>query len=252
MFTIIGGDGKEYGPASVEQIRSWIAGGRANFDTRAKLAGTDDWRTLGDFPEFNPAAGAPPLIPTLPANIPPLPSSTAATAASAEAVELAERGPRLLARFIDWTLEILFCLPGLLILGPEFAEIISASMQGIEPDPEQYDMTRLGLGGLVTFVGWLILLIIQVLLLSTRSQSIGKIIAKVRVARIDGTKPGFLYAWFLREALITFAGIILSLLPIIGPLLLRPAFHLTDWCLIFRDDRRCLHDLIAGTQVIKA
>ena len=38
----------------------------------------------------------------------------------------------------------------------------------------------------------------------------------------------------------------------IGPLLLRPAFFITDWCMIFRDDRRCLHDLIAGTRVVKA
>ena len=249
MFTIIGSDGNEYGPASVEQIRSWIAGGRANFDTRAKLAGTDDWRTLGDFPEFNPAAGAPPLLPELPT---PATYAAATTASVILTAELAERGPRLLARFIDWTLEILCCLPGLLILGPEFAEVIRSAMQGIEPDPEQLDMTRLGLGGLVMFAGWLILLIVQVLLLSIRSQSIGKIIAKVRVARLDGTKPGFLYAWLLREALITFGGVILSFLPIIGPFLFRPAFHLTDWCLIFRDDRRCLHDLIAGTHVVKA
>lgn len=249
MFTIIGGDGKEYGPASIEQIRSWIAGGRANLETRAKLVGTDDWRTLGDFPEFNPAAGAPPLIPTDAPLAPSLPSSISATAAP---VELAERGPRFLARFIDWTLEILCCLPGFLILGPEFAELVRAGMQGVEPDPDQINMARLGLGGLATFAGWFILLVVQVILLSTRGQSIGKIIAKVRVARLDGTKPGFLYAWFVREALVTLGGIALSILPFIGPLLLRPGFHVTDWCLIFRDDRRCLHDLMAGTHVVKA
>ena len=248
MFTILGGDGKEYGPASIEQIRSWIAAGRANLETHAKLTGTDEWRTLGDFPEFNPEGPAtPPLIPGSPLTVAPsLLSPASATA------DLAERGPRFLARLIDWIIEILCCIPGLFILGPEFVEIIQAGMRGIEPDPEQFDMMRLGLGVLVVFAGWFLLLVIQVFLLSTRGQSIGKIITKVRVARVDGTKPGFLYAWLLREALITFCGVILSFLPIIGPLLLRPAFHITDWCLIFRDDRRCLHDLIAGTQVVKA
>ena len=36
MFTIIGGDGREYGPATADQVRAWINGGRANLDTRAK------------------------------------------------------------------------------------------------------------------------------------------------------------------------------------------------------------------------
>jgi len=52
MYTIIGGDGKEYGPVTAGQVRSWIAAGRANFETRAKALGTDDWKSLGDFSEF--------------------------------------------------------------------------------------------------------------------------------------------------------------------------------------------------------
>ncbi len=63
MFTIIGGDGKEYGPVSVEQIRAWLAGGRANLDTKAKAVGTEEWRRLGDFPEFSGAAATPPPPP---------------------------------------------------------------------------------------------------------------------------------------------------------------------------------------------
>jgi hypothetical protein len=51
MYTIQGGDGKEYGPVTAAQVRSWIAGGRANLQTRAKAEGSDEWRTLADFPE---------------------------------------------------------------------------------------------------------------------------------------------------------------------------------------------------------
>lgn len=63
MFTIIGGDGKEYGPVTVEQLRSWIAGGRANLETKAKAAGSDEWRRLGDFAEFASTGQPPPISP---------------------------------------------------------------------------------------------------------------------------------------------------------------------------------------------
>lgn len=63
MFTIIGGDGKEYGPATVEQIRAWVGDGRANLDTQARRTSEDQWQRLGDFPEFNPTnASLPPLV----------------------------------------------------------------------------------------------------------------------------------------------------------------------------------------------
>ena len=63
MYTIIGGDGKEYGPVPTDQIHAWIAVGRANLDTRAKLLGTDEWKRLGDFPAFTGGAAAePPLV----------------------------------------------------------------------------------------------------------------------------------------------------------------------------------------------
>lgn len=63
MFTIIGGDGKEYGPVSVEQVRQWLAAGRASLATQAKRSGEDAWHPLEEFPEFSPSAShePPPL-----------------------------------------------------------------------------------------------------------------------------------------------------------------------------------------------
>jgi len=58
MYTIIGGDGREYGPVTAEQVRSWVAGGRANLQTRIKVAGSDAWRTIADFPELTGAAAS--------------------------------------------------------------------------------------------------------------------------------------------------------------------------------------------------
>ena len=66
MFTIIGGDGKEYGPVTLEQLRSWMAGGRANLETQAKRVGEEQWRRLGDFPEFSQSgAPQPPAAPVV-------------------------------------------------------------------------------------------------------------------------------------------------------------------------------------------
>ena len=64
MFTIIGGDGKEYGPVSSEQVRAWLAGGRASLTTKAKAVGTEEWRTLGDFAEFTGTGAPPPPLAT--------------------------------------------------------------------------------------------------------------------------------------------------------------------------------------------
>lgn len=66
MFTIIGGDGKEYGPATADQLRQWMTAGRVNVDTKAKALGTDEWRRLGDFAEFA-TPGAPPPLSAAPA-----------------------------------------------------------------------------------------------------------------------------------------------------------------------------------------
>jgi hypothetical protein len=68
MYKIIGADGKEYGPVTAEQLRQWIAQGRANAQTLAQTVGGTDWKPLGLFPEFGPAA--PPALPVAPPSAP--------------------------------------------------------------------------------------------------------------------------------------------------------------------------------------
>ncbi|MBI2929010.1 MAG: DUF4339 domain-containing protein [Verrucomicrobia bacterium] len=68
MYKILGADGKEYGPASVEQIRQWIAEGRANGQTKAQAEASAEWKTLGELAEFADALRAkapPPAAPPL-------------------------------------------------------------------------------------------------------------------------------------------------------------------------------------------
>jgi hypothetical protein len=58
MYTIIGGDGREYGPVTADQVRSWIAGGRANLQTKIKVEGSAEWKSVADFPEITGAGTA--------------------------------------------------------------------------------------------------------------------------------------------------------------------------------------------------
>ena len=51
-YTIIGGDGEEYGPRTLADMQSWIETGRANAKTLARTEPSEDWRRLDQFPEF--------------------------------------------------------------------------------------------------------------------------------------------------------------------------------------------------------
>jgi hypothetical protein len=65
MYRIIGADGREYGPVSLDELRKWIAEGRVNQQTRLRAEGSTEWKTLADFPEVS-AAAPPPLSPPPP------------------------------------------------------------------------------------------------------------------------------------------------------------------------------------------
>jgi hypothetical protein len=58
MYKILGTDQKEYGPASADQVRQWIADGRTTPQTRAQAVGSSEWKSLSEFPEFAAALAA--------------------------------------------------------------------------------------------------------------------------------------------------------------------------------------------------
>lgn len=67
-YIIIGGDQKEYGPITGNDVRKWIAEGRLNAQSQMKAESDAEWRPLSAFPEFADAfgiaqqAGAPPPL----------------------------------------------------------------------------------------------------------------------------------------------------------------------------------------------
>ena len=58
MYKIVGADNREYGPVSQEEVLDWIAQGRANVRTVAKLEG-GAWKPLATFDEFKAALNIP-------------------------------------------------------------------------------------------------------------------------------------------------------------------------------------------------
>ena len=46
MYSIVGGDGKTYGPVSSAEIHRWIREGRADQSTKVKSEGAQNWEEL--------------------------------------------------------------------------------------------------------------------------------------------------------------------------------------------------------------
>jgi uncharacterized RDD family membrane protein YckC len=145
---------------------------------------------------------------------------------------LAERGARLAAVLLDF----LCVVPAAVLVGV-FAYVLGSRSNGAPISPLAFVWA--GVGGLY-FLG---LAIFQTYLLSTRGQTLGKRWMGVKVVKLDGSAPGFVHAVLLR----IFVNGLIGGIPKVGA-----AYSLVDILMIFRDDRRCVHDLIAGTRVVKA
>ena len=106
--------------------------------------------------------------------------------------------------------------------------------------------TSSGLWGLLVLnvvIGFILFLLIHGYLLSTRGQTVGKALLKIRIVRSDGSPATFGRIVGLRY-LPTY---VIAPIPFVGGL-----YALIDTLLIFRDSRRCLHDNIADTIVVTA
>ena len=105
------------------------------------------------------------------------------------------------------------------------------------------DTTQI-IGGILIGLVFLALLGIQIYLLTTRGQTIGKKMTRVKIVKYDdGSNPGFVHACLLRLIVPGF----INGIPFVGAV-----FPIVDACFIFSEERRCIHDLIASTKVVNA
>jgi uncharacterized RDD family membrane protein YckC len=143
--------------------------------------------------------------------------------------QLAGRGARLGGAIID----------GLILLGLWWLVSVVTPWNIFSPK-----MAEAGFVALIgmQLLGLLLFATVNGYLLMTRGQTVGKKLLGMRIVRPDGSAatPGRIIG--LRYAV----GWLLSALPVVGMV-----YALVDCLMIFRADRRCLHDLIADTIVVK-
>ncbi|MES2935461.1 MAG: RDD family protein [Pseudomonadota bacterium] len=143
--------------------------------------------------------------------------------------ELADRIPRLVAVIIDG---LPFAVLGII------AAIVAPSLT-----------TEGGSQGSIALVAILGLAMVafgiyQLVLISRYAQTFGKRIMKVRVVRSDGIEQCGLGRYFWLRAVVP---ALIGGIPFVGWI-----FTLVDILMIFGENRRCLHDMIADTKVVKA
>jgi uncharacterized RDD family membrane protein YckC len=154
-------------------------------------------------------------------------------APAADGLVLAERGTRLGAVLLDGLIFAICYVP--LVIG-----IAVANPQISQGQSNQLG-TFVGVGlGSIAILG---LLVYNCILLHRDGQTIAKRWLGIRIVRSDGGHVGL---GRIIVARILPTGI-LGAIPFLGAIV-----SLTDALMIFRDDRRCLHDLIADTIVVKA
>jgi uncharacterized RDD family membrane protein YckC len=144
--------------------------------------------------------------------------------------ELADRGVRLGAAIID---NIILGL----VISP-YAMTTDYWTRAMQGQVEMSDLLQLSLVSLLAFLA------LHGYLLHKSGQTIGKRLLGIRiVSAADGQLVSLGKLFGLRYVPIQIG----SVIPVIGNIL-----PIVDAVFIFREDRRCLHDFIAGTKVVKA
>lgn len=164
--------------------------------------------------------------------------------------ELASLGQRLGAKMIDWLLLLAPLMVLLMaLMDAAFEEkirtlqndseaVLQALQSQIQQAVEAGNGTVLGMFGV-----FCVLLAVNVVLLSVRGQSIGKMMIGIQIVRFqDGSNAGFIKAVLLRWFLFS----LIEKIAFIGS-----ALMIGNVLMIFRQDLRCLHDLVADTRVVK-
>lgn len=143
---------------------------------------------------------------------------------------LASRGNRFLGALIDGILMMVLIMPVMFLSG--FWEA-AANAGGAS---FMFNLMALA-------ASFLTYCLINGYLLAQSGQTVGKKIMKTKIVNMDGSQPPLAHILLRRLLPVQ----LLVLVPFVGNFL-----SLVDALFVFRDDRRCIHDHIAGTKVINA
>ncbi len=147
---------------------------------------------------------------------------------------IADLGKRFLGAMADGVVN-------LVLMGPGIGLIVA----GGDPDAPNHNETLLIAGVLALLVGALVVLGLQIYLLATRSQSIGKYLVNTQIMDYETGEPAsFVRTFLLRTIVHGIVSAVAGCIPVIGG-----CYGLIDILFIFGEERRCIHDHIAGTYV---
>jgi uncharacterized RDD family membrane protein YckC len=156
------------------------------------------------------------------------PQSTLVTPQTGE-LELASRWNRLFSAIIDTIIMLCVTLPLMFFTG---------GFDGMSTGEQPGFLYTFGM----SIVGWIAFALINGKFLLANGQTIGKKAMEIRIVDMEGNVPVLntlltRYAVYFLPGLIPFAGGIFSLVNVL---------------FIFGEEKRCLHDQIAKTRVVKA
>ena len=212
-YKIIGGDGAEYGPASLDELKSWIGDGRVAGSTQVWRSDLALWTPAARYAELQQA------LARLHASMSP--------AALSQTLRAAGFWPRLAAYLLDRV--VLAMLFGMICQWkhweiPVFPEVLNK---------ETYQQFADQCTQLLPY--WILLTVLyDVLLNGTFGATLGKMAVGAKITGADGSPVGYSRA-LLRSLAARFTEMMLFL----GYL----------W-IVVRSDKRGLHDLLAGTRVV--
>ncbi|GEP41029.1 RDD family protein [Brevifollis gellanilyticus] len=223
-------NGQQLGVLSATDISLKLSSGELSPEDLAWAQGMASWQPINSISGL--AAGSSFAPPPPPIEVNPYAAPQAAiyhrrNTATTTATELASLGQRLGAYFLN----VLTVFPAGLLF--------ALAMSKMDKETEELTSTGMLMMGIALAYS-LALLIYNLIRLSTHGQSLGKKWMGIRIASFeDNSNAGFVKAVILRAIV---NGLIGAFVPFYG---------LVDVFFVFREDRRCIHDLLAGTHVVK-
>jgi uncharacterized RDD family membrane protein YckC len=163
------------------------------------------------------------------------PTAHVADIPQAGAQPLGGRGARLGSVIIDG-----------IIQGAAYYAIAFTMFSALLPNNTSSDSSVSGLAGVFALqivISVVLFIVLHGYLLATQGQTIGKRLLGLRILRSNGERASLGRLLGLRY----FLGWVLLVIPFVGAI-----YGLADCLMIFRDSRKCLHDNIADTIVVKA
>jgi len=226
-YKIIGGDGREYGPVTLDELKSWIRDGRVSGTTHVWRSDANAWSAAANYQELQTEFGA-------------VPGAAMRTNES----DLAPAGfwARLGAYIIDGIVlsVIMLVIWNVVLKALGWQE---PAQPDIKPTSDMMvvihavaDYVKANLTFYLTqmFAGFLVQMLYEVSLNGRFGATLGKMVIGAKIVRLDGSPLGFGVA-FLRFLAERLSGLTCC----IGYLFIA-----------FREDKRALHDLIVGTKVV--